>query len=58
MMEPEGVVVHDHDGDVFVHTTVWRVIWHDGRERELVLRVARGVVRDAAPSHAGAVGDQ
>lgn len=45
MSEPTGVILHDADTDKLIQVRKL-IVHHEGRLRELSLRVARGTIRD------------
>lgn len=47
MSEPERAIVYDQDTGLLIELPRTLLVQHDGRTRELRLRVARGVIRDA-----------
>lgn len=56
LSEPDRAIVHDHDRDVLVELPRLLIVWHQGRLRSLMLRMARGVIVDADPIDLRALG--
>lgn len=46
MSEPQNAIVHDQDVDLLIELPPRLLVQHEGRIRELRLRIARGVIRD------------